>query len=163
MVTSLRDSLIKIVDGYSYLTTAYGEYEDAIEFSPWSGDELPNAFMWELQHKLYEVLSKNEEEYAELDKLDGFLTSKFNPNSVPEELKFLLSDKNWFVEQIEKNRSEHIGNSAFCGGFSAFLDSCYGMVTLPEITNVPITFCPFCGAELPPEFHTDEWWRKRGL
>ena len=175
MVIQEHRDVIRIINGYSYIITSTGEYEDVIEFSPWSGKELTNGFMWELQHKLYDILRKNENgmitpvedlycNTKESEKIESLLTSKFNPDSVPDNLKFLFNNRDWFNEIIAKNRLDHTNDGdRFCGGFSAFIDSCYGMEELPRIVTIPINFCPYCGIKLPPEFQTDEWWKKRGL
>jgi hypothetical protein len=174
MVKRYKYAVIKITNGYSHIATPTGEYEDAVEFSPWDGSELPNAMLWELQHELFDIWQKNESgllredsiffcELNELKKIHGLLTNYFDPDSIPSKLKFLLSERGWFDMRVLKARDQHVPKqNEFCGGFSAFLDSCYGMETLPLITQTAISFCPYCGATLPHEFHTDEWWRKRG-
>jgi hypothetical protein len=173
MVDSFESEVVKIVNGYSYLAFPNGEYEDAIEFSPWDGSELPNAFMWEFQHQLYDLLQKNENgefpkhseffcELSDIKKVKGLLTSEFDPDSIPAKLGFLLAKRDWFDQRITDARKQHTpGQQEYCGGFSAFLDSCYGMKELPIVTKVAISFCPYCGIRLPPEFNTDEWWEKR--
>lgn len=96
--------------------------------------------------------------------MKDLLTNKFDINSIPDVLKFLLNDRDWFDKRIAKNQLRHkTDGDELCGGFSAFIDSCYGMDELPRIATMPINFCPYCGVELPREFQTDEWWKKRGL
>jgi hypothetical protein len=175
MVGSFEYEIVNIVNGYSYLAFSNGKYEDAIEFSPWNGSELPGAFMWEFQHQLYDILQKNENgelqkyseffcELSDIKKIKGLLTSEFDLDSIPANLRFLLTKREWFNQRITDAKKQHKpGQQEYCGGFSAFLDSCYGMMELPFITKVAIGFCPYCGITLPPEFQTDEWWRKRGL
>lgn len=149
-------TLTKIINGYEFILMADGAiYTDAIEFCPYSGKECAKGFLWELQHQIYDILIKSDQEVL-LTKLfsKGFLTSQFNFSDMPIELQSLLEDKKWFYEKIYANQHEHKGHE-FCGGFSAFLDSLYGEKVLPPIARDSILFCPFCGIRLGSSFQND--------
>ena len=157
--------IIKKAGRYSYIVMSDGSiYPDAVEFSPITGKECCGGFYWELQHQLCDILEKQGENELlnYLFEEKGLLTTEFNPENIPENLKNLLNDRKWFDDKISNNRKEH-ESGKLCGGLGAFVDAMYSVDALPLIAKVPLKYCPFCGALLPEEFKTDEWWKKRGL
>lgn len=159
MVTS-RNKFIKTIKGYDFIRLADNDIEpDAIEFYPDTGEEAPKGFFWELQHQISTIL-RREDRQELLDwlyKEKRMLTVDFNVEDIPEELKYLLNDRGWFEEQIQKERNEH-NSGKYCGGLSVFLESLWNEKHLPPIATQPINFCPYCGTKLKGKFTKDNWY-----
>ena len=162
MVNKYRDNCLIYFNKYCFLKIYEDFYKTAIEFDPWTGQELERAFLWEVQYKISDILMK---------KLDSHILVKdyllkygaFTPNfKLPSEFEYLLKDKEWFYHDISIQRRLHVlikNKNEYCGGLSVFIDCCYNMdESLPNIVYVPIKFCPFCGIKLPKIFLKTPWW-----
>lgn len=159
MVNS-RNKIITNIKGYDFIRLADDDIEPAaIEFYPDTGEEAPMGFFWELQNEIDAILTKQDKE----ELLDWLYKEKklgtvdFNKEDIPEELKYLLNDRGWFEDNIQKYRNDH-KNGEYCGGFSVFLESLWNEKCLPSITTKPINFCPYCGVKLKGKFAKDNWY-----
>jgi hypothetical protein len=163
-----------------------------IFFCPWDGEELEQAFTWNLREKLHDNGVAN----AYLDEFD-FETQ------IPSNLTHLKS-KQWWDNTVLTLKTQH--GTGVCSILEQQLnpEDAHG-IPLKYFPNIrayailnkkkyggfePMDYCPFCGAKFPErldakltevlrseyglkswedykkaphEFHTDEWWRKRGL
>ena len=160
-------TIAKTINGYEFICMADGSlYPDAIEFYPHSGKECANGFFWELQHEVYDILLRSNQEVLLKELLSkNFLCDQFNFANIPSQLRFLLENQEWFYKKIYINQNKHKAKG-FCGGFASFIDSLYNETKLPPIAKKPIQFCPFCGVKLGIDFNKNDWWvrmkRKKG-
>ena len=135
---------------------------DVLCFSPFNGSELSGGFLYELQFKISGILEERDQaEYERWCTMLYNMRPNFDTSYIPDDLKYLLTDKSWFLEEKTNERNEH-KNGEFCGGLSVFIDGCYGIDynPLPKLACVPIQYCPFCGIKLPSEFDQENWWEK---
>ena len=156
-----------LIDGYYCIISSTDNQKGIVlatlKYSPFTGEELPGALVSELRDQVYDSLSSDENDLNLLAQWKSHLsdyTPKFDTNLIPEKLKFLVSDGNWYAVRKERARAMHHGGN-FCGELSGcFIECCYGETELPKLACVPIQYCPFCGAKLPPEFDQENWWEK---
>ena len=158
------EDISDLVDGYyCILDEKTKEVWAVLKYSPFTGEELPGAFMDELKFQVSWSLSKREKDKNLLDEWESHLsryTPAFDSQLIPERLKFLINDRNWFHIRKSRDRANHKGNE-FCGELNGcFIEACYGCEKLPKLACVPIKYCPFCGVELPVEFQDYNWWEK---
>lgn len=58
-----RTTGTNIINRYEFIRmTDDSVYQDAIEFCPYSGKECNNAFLWETQHQVCNILMRNNQE-----------------------------------------------------------------------------------------------------
>ena len=155
-----RNRIIKNIKRYDFIRLADGDIEtDAIEFYPDTGEEAPMGFLWELQHEIDAILTRQDKnellDWMYKEKKLG--TVDFNLEDILEELKYLLDGRGWFEEKIQKYRDDH-KSGQYCGGFSVFLESLWNEKRLPPITTKPINYCPYCGIKLKGKFTKSNWY-----
>ena len=155
------NDITKIISGYYCIVDpADGLIIDVLQYSPFTGKELSSGFLTELALEVTGELMRVDSPYLNtwcnmLNKMNP----DFDPNLIPDDLKYLMHDKSWYYSQKQKERLEH-KNGEFCRGLSPYIDSCYSYDILPRLSVVPIQYCPFCGVKLPPEFDQENWWEK---
>lgn len=160
------DDIATLIDGYYCIVADNFQKSTVlavIKYSPFTGEEVTGGFLSELSCQVYDSLSKSEKNSSLLIQWKNHLseyTPKFDLNLIPDRLKFLISNREWYEIRKKRERNQHKGGN-FCGEFNGcFLECCYGKGNLPKLACVPIQYCPFCGAKLPPEFDQENWWEK---
>lgn len=180
-----------------------------IYFCPWCGEELEQAKICSLRHKVAH-LSDNAPSNLFDDSFDVY-------NDIPGNLTYLLESDDWLRIDNKNRRDEHYNEGicyeleydvngdapivyrdnlrAFGILHDAFIPDNSSVEDILVFKNnnrfVPINYCYYCGDDIykvllvhhldkilreeyglnswkdyrkaPEEFHTSEWWQKRGL
>ena len=135
-----------------------------LQYSPFGGQELLGAFLHELDEKIVdELLGPDHKKSVELARWWDNEDENYpliDAAKVPDHLQYLVTNREWYDRLIEKERADH-HDGKFCWELSCFIDDCRcDYEELPKLVCVPIQYCPFCGAKLPPEFDQENWWEK---
>lgn len=148
-------------NGYYQLVRTDGSAFEFISFSPFTGEEFPSAQMWAVQDNVisYFFNRTSHQEFNELSEDLHLYSSEFDISNIPEPLKHLLTEREWFDKHISRLRKQH-KNGEFCPEFSVLISTLYNSEPREVLSMIPIKYCPFCGIALPPDFQQENWWEK---